>query len=340
MDDSVTITKAFGIMLMVLAHSWFSYFGDAVINMFHMPLFFFMSGYCFSDHHLAAPWQWFKGKVRKIYLPYIKYSLLFLCFHNVLYSLHIYSQEYNLHECVFRASHIIVTMGAHDGLLGGYWFMGCLFWGLIISFALLKIIRNNAIVCCALTLVVSMVMNYYDFILHGINLHHFHFFSASFILAGIEYKRREGAIEPKLTILMPLSVVLVLIGTIYWRGCVPIIDTWKTIPYFVTAILGTVTVFVLSRKIVKRFNPMFLKNIGGGTLSILTWHFLCFKMVSFLIITIYDLPIEKLIEFPVLHYYAGRGWWMAYFIVGISVPLFIDKLIETSKKTFYYFQKK
>lgn len=65
MDDSVTITKAFGIMLMVLSHSGFSYYGDAAINMFHMPLFFFMSGYCFSDHHLTAPWQWLKGKVKK-----------------------------------------------------------------------------------------------------------------------------------------------------------------------------------------------------------------------------------------------------------------------------------
>lgn len=134
-------------------------------------------------------------------------------------------------------------MGAHDGLLGGYWFMGCLFWGLIISFALLKLLRNNAIVCCALTLAVSMAMNYFDITLHGINIHHFHFFSASFILAGIVYKRKGGISESKLSFLVPISVALILIGVIYWRGCVPIIDTWKTIPYFTTAVLGTISIF-------------------------------------------------------------------------------------------------
>ena len=44
-DNSVSIAKAFAIMLMVLAHTWFMDIGNKWINMFHMPLFFFMAGY-------------------------------------------------------------------------------------------------------------------------------------------------------------------------------------------------------------------------------------------------------------------------------------------------------
>ena len=38
---------AFAIMLMVLAHTWFMDIGNKWINMFHMPLFFFLSGMFF-----------------------------------------------------------------------------------------------------------------------------------------------------------------------------------------------------------------------------------------------------------------------------------------------------
>ena len=48
-DNSVSIAKAFAIMLMVLAHTWFMDIGNKWINTFHMPLFFFMAGYCFKD---------------------------------------------------------------------------------------------------------------------------------------------------------------------------------------------------------------------------------------------------------------------------------------------------
>lgn len=43
-DNSISIAKAIAIMLMVLAHTQFSDYGNKVINMFHMPLFFSFRG--------------------------------------------------------------------------------------------------------------------------------------------------------------------------------------------------------------------------------------------------------------------------------------------------------
>lgn len=53
MNGSVSIAKAIGIFLMVLGHAglW-----DSALNyiaMFHMPLFFFMSGFCFKEKYLT-----------------------------------------------------------------------------------------------------------------------------------------------------------------------------------------------------------------------------------------------------------------------------------------------
>lgn len=49
-DETVSICKAFGIILMVMIHAGIP--GDTFVSMFHMPLFFVMSGFCFKDKYL------------------------------------------------------------------------------------------------------------------------------------------------------------------------------------------------------------------------------------------------------------------------------------------------
>ena len=44
-NENVSLAKGLGIILMVLGHTGFSYYGNGFIYMFHMPLFFFLSGY-------------------------------------------------------------------------------------------------------------------------------------------------------------------------------------------------------------------------------------------------------------------------------------------------------
>ena len=62
-----------------------------------------------------------------------------------------------------------------------------------------------------------------------------------------------------------------------------------------------------------------LTFVGNHTLTILTWHFLCFKVVTLLIILLYGLPIEQLSVLPVLEEQASQGWWLLYTLAGVSV---------------------
>ena len=50
--ESVTIAKAIGIILMVVGHSGLGGYPIRFIYLFHMPLFFFLSGYCFKESYL------------------------------------------------------------------------------------------------------------------------------------------------------------------------------------------------------------------------------------------------------------------------------------------------
>ena len=212
--------------------------------------------------------------------------------------------------------------------------MGNLFWGLVIAYTLLKLCGNNATVGIVITLVVSIIMNYWCIHLPIIQVYFSDFFSAAFILIGVLYKRKKWEYEQNANFILPLAFLLVVLGTIYWRGCVPIINAWKILPYYITAVVGTLAVFCVAKRIVYGCCKMqILNKIGRDTLAILTWHFLCFKFVSWLIMLVYNLPIEMLAEFPVIYEYASKGWWIAYLIVGIMLPLGIDWLIRFSKES-------
>ena len=93
-DNSVSFAKGIGIMLMVLGHTFFSAYGYAVIYMFHMPLFFFLSGYCFRVSHLENFKNYAMKRISRIYVPFVKWGLLFLLLHNIFFHLNIYNDTF------------------------------------------------------------------------------------------------------------------------------------------------------------------------------------------------------------------------------------------------------
>lgn len=127
-----------------------------------------------------------------------------------------------------------------------------------------------------------------------------------------------------------LSIVLISLGTVYWQAIVPRCEWWKVIPYYITASIGSLSIYLCCKRICNIKHDGLkevLVFIGDNTISILTWHMLSFKLVSLIIISIYSLPIEHLAEFPVIESYTTAGWFVAYFVVGVFVPLIFTKKI-------------
>jgi hypothetical protein len=117
-----------------------------------------------------------------------------------------------------------------------------------------------------------------------------------------------------------------IIGSFFWPvsladGSYVNFSNKLIVPYIITAVLAIWAIYSLPWL---RFNgriKLFLEIIGKNTMSILTWHFLCFKFVSLWIIHIYGIDIKHLGEFPILHDFAGKGWWIVYVFGGILLPL-------------------
>lgn len=147
---SVSIAKGIAIILMVTAHArcglWWQYY----INMFHMPLFLFMSGYCFKEAHLSDTKGFVIKRIKGVWWPFVKWQLIFLLLHNVFFALNIYngeygfrgevSHEYGLMETLKNAFYIVTTMSHGEQLLGGFWFLKSLFFGSIIFYFITKLL--------------------------------------------------------------------------------------------------------------------------------------------------------------------------------------------------------
>lgn len=151
-DNSVSIAKAIAILLMVLAHTQFSKYGSQWINMFHMPLFFFFAGYCFKDKYLETPSDFVIKRVKGLYKPFVKWSLIFLVLHNLFFYLNIYNDEfgfrgisshlYTWQETFKKVVSIVTRMSGTEQLLGGYWFLRSLFWGSLIAFFIIRNVKK------------------------------------------------------------------------------------------------------------------------------------------------------------------------------------------------------
>lgn len=297
-----------------------------------MPLFFFVSGYCFKEKYVQEPCKFVWQRIKGIWWPYIKWSLLFLAFHNIFCNLNIYDNAalYTTQNVISILKRLPIKMDGHEQLLAGFWFLKALFFGCIISFVIISIskyyvnskfnipCRNKystiILIGILLLFVICLLLIYNDCPMMALPQS---FLAAIFVLSGHVFRYLNIKKFNKNQIIC--SFVLVGIGSMTWKMAMHSVpyDISKILPYIVTGTIGTWMIYSLPWDRIKGKIADVLQFIGKNTLTILTWHFLSFKFVSLLIIFIYGLPIERLAEHPVITEYSGKGWWIAYFLFAM-----------------------
>lgn len=354
-DNTVSIVKAIAIILMVLLHSSrmieSNFFGQFVCT-FHMPIFFIMAGYCFKEKYLENPKAFISKRINGLYTPFIKYGFIFLLLHNLFYRLHIYdnvyghydgtvSSLYGTKDFLLQAQRILRMVG-NEQLLAGYWFLKSLFYGSLMSYAMLKYLPIESLdrkvrLGGGIFLFLTVIMVIFDITIPVIGLTGKEFIGATYFLLGYSLKKSHILdSDKKLStyIVCVLGITFALFVSFIQPCSIPTM-TIEKLPLYV---LTSISISVVIIKIVRYIEPILNDNIkkivvsiGDNTLPILTWHFLSFKLVSLFIILVYGLPIQELACFPVIQDYSSRGFWIGYLIVGITIPLIINKLITHNK---------
>lgn len=130
----IDIIKSIGIILIVLGHTQMSL--THFVNLFHVGLFFLAAGYCFNEKYSDTVWgvkQFALKRFQRLYLPFVLWNLIFLCFRNVFCDFQIYSgdeavagiygliHKLSFEESVKQACDIIL-MRSGEQLVGASWF--------------------------------------------------------------------------------------------------------------------------------------------------------------------------------------------------------------------------
>ena len=128
------ILKGLGIIAIVVGHS-----GSPLIPyvyMYHITLFFFISGCLYKDTYSAQPITYIARRIRSLYWPFVKYGIGFLIFHNLLLRINILSEKvepdiittgkYNMPAMLGMAKEI-VTLRSTEQMVGAMWFVPVLF---------------------------------------------------------------------------------------------------------------------------------------------------------------------------------------------------------------------
>jgi fucose 4-O-acetylase-like acetyltransferase len=142
LDSRIQIAKALAIIMMVVGHSGCPQGLLDFIYWFHMPLFFFVSGYFFKLSSCDRKWDFVKKKFRQLCVPFIGWSLVFLCFHNVLEHWHIINKGLYQPTDFLTQGLKYLTMTGSEQLLGGFWFLKDLFVCSIFVLMLMFLLRD------------------------------------------------------------------------------------------------------------------------------------------------------------------------------------------------------
>ena len=334
MFESETLyrAKAMGIILMVVGHALYpDLFWRRFIYLFHMPLFYILSGYLFKDRYFEAPVTFLKRRVRSLYVPYIQFGILFICLHNVFVSYHLIdSENYTTSMFLGKLGKNLIFLET-ESLLGAMWFLRSLFLTSLLYFGATYILRrffHRELLINICVLVAAFAMGA---LLHLLQVHLPYYldreiFCVSFFATGRLVVLGKYRLPSFWWVAVVLFAVLVGLNNLTALR-LHADDIGNPILTLVSACCGTYLLLIFSHKL--KFG--LLSYIGRHTMPILVWHLFLFKIVTFAIILVYGLPFGKLTAFPVIYDYPC--WWLLYSVVGVGVPLMFIYILQHLKKS-------
>lgn len=326
---TLSIAKALCIILMVIGHSGCPTYLHDWIYLFHMPCFFLISGYLLNDRNIENLGYGVKKRFKSLWYPYVKWTILFLLLHNVFYYWGFYPNMYSMKEIVINAGKTLFFYGSEQ-LLWPYWFLSASLIASIIGLLYLKV----CIRICKLTYISVMggvmcglIAAFIDYIPIKIPmLGSVQWLAASFFLIGYYFKRIYILNIPSYVVVL-LSIILLFTPILF------VVDInangMNCLMFFCTGIIGSIVILKISEYLSKTNLSRRLDYIGSNTLYVLTFHFLAFKIVSYLKIVHYNLDWNKLWAIPIIEE-SNQYYWVLYSFVGLIMPLMIQQLIQKS----------
>jgi fucose 4-O-acetylase-like acetyltransferase len=354
-NNTYSIAKGIGIILMVVGHSGCPLILRNFIYLFHMPLFYIISGYFFKDKYLNNEFLFIRKRIQGLYIPFVKYSLLFLLFHDVFFKLNIYNEVfydknvsylYSIQDYFEKLKLIFFYFTAKEPLLGAFWFLRSLFISTLLFFSSMwlanKISEKYRLLISAF--IVFGIFYCSGWVLKSKNIvlplnTEKEFIIVSLLYIGYLYHLYFKDKRPNLYIFIA-TLIFLSISANYYNISIVSSSFGNPLLFLLLSLAGFYMTLYVSTYLNRLANlSTLLVYIGNNTLTILTFHFLMFKIVSLIKIGIYSFDLSYLAKVPVIQEHNSL-WWIAYSIVGVFIPLFLSKISQYIGNKINLFTKK
>lgn len=353
-DVTLDIVRGIGIILMVIGH--IGYPLNSFIYLFHMALFFIISGYFFND----KCWQTLKEvkfyilrKIKTLYIPFIIWNILLILLHNFFISINLYSTDY---VSVFRGvcfdhTHYYTFVEIikkifysllffHQERFGGAtWFLRVLFFISVFScighYVVYRYCRKENLDNIILFLYAfSFIIGYILSIIHL----NFYSIGTMFTAAGLFYL---GILIKKSDVnncniyvkalLLICSLLVILISSVMHIK-IELSGNIYPNPIFLVLLsyCGFILIYYISI-IIKKLDYIrkCIIFLGQNTLYILLFNTISLRFFSYIQIKIFDYPIYMLSSHPVISTNIEQTWifYLLSSIFGSIILMYIWKVI-------------
>ena len=304
MNETINVARGLAIIAMVVGHvlSKDNYL-VCFIYKWHMPLFFLFSGF-FFDVGKYGGMAFCKRKLQTLYVPFVCWSFLYLCFHNFFAQHGIcatqvidYSQ---FKTFVFR---IFTRMQQYEPLLGTFWFLTQLFFVNLLGYGISKLMSRCKTVqesYVEILIVVLLCLGALLFSKFNVTI----YFQINYVTLLATAFFFSGKLMKKWQTLGYLQ--LIASGSIALfcnNGFHEMVDLQyeDILIYYFVAICGVLFVYNVSQFLSNcRYARKILAYVGRRSLSIMILHFSFFKIVSYMIVMCGEKPMTALAEHPVI----------------------------------------
>lgn len=263
-------SKVFAIYLVVLGHLvqrtgielYIFYF----IYLFHMPFFFFISGYLFKVREESFK-QFFINSFKSLVVPYLLLNLIGNIF---LIPTWILSKQWPIEQVIY----FFTADGRGD--IGPTWFLICLFWVRLLAYFIIQVksivYRIILVLACAL---IAYILPYFlswrlDVALMAI----------PFFIVGFMLKKRINFSLLQSCILFLLFFIITSVSTLFMGEVSLYARFFGNIPllYYPCAFSGIITLISFS-SMLGHYSFKLVETLSRGTIVIMAFHGLIFLYV-------------------------------------------------------------
>lgn len=346
-NKEIDIMRGLCIILMVIGHSGFLY--KDYIYLFHMAVFFMVSGYLFNDKYSTSASNlilFLKRRLKSLWFPCFAWQMVFVICNNAFVKMNIYTvnpEFVNLtpsvhkelatimsaKEIVFEILKSFFFLG--ETQLGGiFWFFQTLFGVSIlyclVEFILRKLLQKDfAIIASHITISVFLLVVGY---LNAFPINLLNRICSCYILyemGKLIHSRSELVKKIQLKSWCMCAIIAFVVLIVFDRyGHISLNINYYENPVFLVcaSLSGWVLIYSVSLLLIKSvYIGNIVQMLGQHTVIIAALHFLTFKIINVLQVFIYDKPSFLIASYPIM--YSDHGWWVAYTVTGLAVPCVI-----------------